>query len=126
MMVAMFLSAPPHWRVAAVQRPCSGQGSQTSEDTKNRYFPVEEAQITQNQLLKWCGKGDQVERVSVNTEALKRKAYEAVQQTPPDFRSFATKLIRRAIFGGKCAAAFIAVDNDVLGVPKLSIIELLR
>ncbi|KAJ5690868.1 oxidoreductase CipA [Penicillium macrosclerotiorum] len=88
------------------------------EQTKNRHIYVAEANVTQNQLLNWSGKGDQLERTPVKTEDLEKQAYEALQQSPPDIPTFARNLIRRAIFGGKYGTHFTKVDNEIVGVSQ--------
>ncbi|KAJ5894877.1 oxidoreductase CipA [Penicillium taxi] len=89
------------------------------EETKNRHVYVSEADVTQNQLLEWSGNADKIERQPVKTEDLETQAYEAVKQSPPDFGTFASNLIRRAVYGGEKYNSFFAKpDNEVLGVPK--------
>lgn len=90
------------------------------EETKNRQVFVEEVQFTQNQLLKLSGNGDKIQQEAVKTEDLEKQAYEALKQSPPDGRTFATNLILRAIYGSNYGNLFTKTDNELLGVQKLS------
>ncbi|KAJ5584803.1 oxidoreductase CipA [Penicillium hispanicum] len=99
------------------------------DETKNRYVHVSEAEVTQNQLLQWSGKGDQIQREPVATADLEKQAYEVVKQSPPDFGTFAVNLIKRAVFAKDYGGAFTNTDIELLGIPKLSeaqIIELVK
>lgn len=96
------------------------------EETKNRYVYVSEAEVTQNQLVLLSNRGDQIQRVQVNTEDLEAQAYDAIKQTPPDFYTFAVNLLWRATYGGKFGALFQKTDNDLVGIKKLSELELSR
>lgn len=90
------------------------------EETKNRLVYVAEVEYTQNQLLKLSGNGDKIQREEVKTEDLEKQAYEALKDSPPDGRKFATNLILRAVYGGKYGAQFTKTDNELLGIQKLS------
>jgi uncharacterized protein YbjT (DUF2867 family) len=90
------------------------------EETRNRHVFVEEVQFTQNQLLKLSGNEGKIQREAVKTEDLEKQAYEALKQSPPDGRTFATSLILRAVYGGNYGALFTKTDNELLGVEKLS------
>jgi hypothetical protein len=90
------------------------------EETKNRHVFVEEVQFTQNLLLKLSGNGDRIQREDVKTEDVEKQAYEALKQSPPDGRTFATNLILRAIYGDGYGTLFTKADNELLGVEKLS------
>lgn len=90
-------------------------------ETRNRHVYVAEAEVTQNQLVRWSGKADQLQFQQVKTDDLEREAYEAVKQPTPDFSLFALNLVRRAIFGGeKYGSRFTKVDNELLGIERLS------
>ncbi|OAA36318.1 oxidoreductase CipA-like protein [Beauveria brongniartii RCEF 3172] len=97
-----------------------------AEKTKNRYVYAEEARVTQNQLLNWSGKSDQFEPVFAKTEDLEREGFEAFHQSSVDWKNYTPQLIRRAVFGGKFGTAFTKVDNEVLGLSKLSESDLIR
>ncbi|KAM0740681.1 hypothetical protein ACQRIT_005865 [Beauveria bassiana] len=97
-----------------------------AEETKNRHVYAEEARVTQNQLLNWSGKNDQIERVFVKTEDLEREGFEAFHHSSEDWKEYAAKLIRRAVFGGNFGTAFTKVDNEILGLSKLSESDLVR
>lgn len=90
------------------------------DETKNRHVFVADVQFTQNQLLDLSGNGDKIQRENVKTEDVEKQAYEALKQSPPDGRTFATNLILRAVYGGKYGALFTKTDNELLGVQKLS------
>lgn len=90
------------------------------EETKNRSVFVSDVQFTQNQLLELSGNADKIQREDVKTEDVEKQAYEALEQSPPDGRAFATNLILRAVYGGKYGALFSKTDNELLGVQKLS------
>ncbi|KAJ5184059.1 oxidoreductase CipA [Penicillium capsulatum] len=90
-------------------------------ETNNRHVYVAEAEVTQNQILQLSGRAEQLQLEQLTTDDLERKAYEAVKQPTPDFRLFAVNLIRRSVFGGdRYGGRFAKVDNELLGVDKLS------
>ncbi|CAI7596251.1 unnamed protein product [Penicillium manginii] len=93
---------------------------QNFDETKNRPVYVAETVFTQNKLLEWSGKADQIEKIHVATDQLEQKAFEAIKQPTPDGATFARNLILRAIFGGKYGAHFSKTDNELLGVKELS------
>lgn len=98
-------------------------------ETQNRHVYVADAEVTQNQILRWSGKEDLIERVPVKTEDLELEAYEIVKQPNPDFGKFAVNLITRAIFGGKFGGRFARTDNELLGVSRLTeaqIVEIVK
>jgi len=90
------------------------------EETQNRHVYVSEAEVTQNQLLGLADPEQKLQPQPVQTEELERQAYEAVKQPTPDLRIFAVNLIRRAIFGSKYGSLFTTIDNELLGVQRLS------
>ncbi|KAJ6071024.1 oxidoreductase CipA [Penicillium canescens] len=90
------------------------------KETKNRHVFVAEVEYTQNQLLKLLGNGDKIKREAINTDDLEQQAYAALKQSPPDGIAFATKLILRAVYGGKFGSLFTKTDNELLGIRKLS------
>ncbi|KAJ5097870.1 oxidoreductase CipA [Penicillium argentinense] len=89
-------------------------------ETKNRYVYIAEAEVTQNKLLEWSGKADQIEKEAFKSEDLEQQAYGALKQPIPDPRTFARNLILRAIYGSKFGGKFTQVDNELLGVRTLS------
>ena len=93
---------------------------QHPDETKNRVVYVAEAEVTQNKLLQWSGKADQIQREPVTTEDLEKQAYEAVNQSPPDYKTFAVNLIKRAIFDSQYGTLFTKLDNELLGIRKLT------
>lgn len=95
-----------------------------TDETKNRHVYVSEADVTQHQLLSFIDQEKKLQPQHVQTEDLEKQAYEAVKQPTPDLRTFATNLIRRAIFGGKFGSSFTTVDNELLGVKRLSDVEI--
>ncbi|KAF7586792.1 hypothetical protein BBP40_008338 [Aspergillus hancockii] len=94
------------------------------KETKNRHVFIAEIEYTQNQLLKLSGNRDKIQREPVNTDDLEQQAYAALNQTPPDGIAFTTKLILRAVYGGKFGTLFTKTDNELLGIRKLSESEL--
>lgn len=109
--------------LAGVGRAVAGV-LQKPDETKNRPVYVAETVFTQNKLLEWSGKADKIEKISVPTEELEKKAYEAIKQPTPDGATFARNLILRAIFGGKFGAHFSKTDNELLRLKELSESEL--
>ena len=90
------------------------------DQTKNCHVYVSEADVMQNQLLSFIDREKKPGPEAVQTDDLEKQAYEAVKQPTPDLSTFALNLIRRAIFGGKFGSLFATVDNDLLGVNRLS------
>ncbi|KAJ5227626.1 oxidoreductase CipA [Penicillium citrinum] len=105
--------------LAGIGRAVAGT-LQKAEETKNRHVYTANVQFTQNQVLQWSGKSDQIEKIPVKTEDLEAKAYEAIKQPTPDPHTFAKNLILRAIFGGKFGGHFAKTDNELLGLKELS------
>lgn len=100
-----------------------------AEETKNRPVFIQDVEFTQNQLLKLSGNGDNIQREAVRTEDLEKQAYEALKQSPPDGRKFATSLILRAVYGADYGTHFTKTDNELLGIQQLSeseVAELLK
>ena len=95
------------------------------EETKNRYVYVSQANITQNKIIEWAGKSDQLVREHKQTIDLERKAYEPLERTPPDVRAVGGNFIRRAIYHPSYGCLFPQVDNDLLGLPTFSESEII-
>ncbi|KAJ5712420.1 oxidoreductase CipA [Penicillium malachiteum] len=100
-----------------------------SKETNNRHVYIASTTLTQNQLIEWAEKSDQLQREFVHTADLEEQAYKALKQTPPDAETSMLNLIRCAIFDPRYRSAFSKVDNELLGVPvlpKSEIVEILQ
>lgn len=93
---------------------------QHTEETKNRHVRVADAEVTQHEILQWSGKAGELKEQHVSLEELEQSAYAGLKQTPPDHRAFAQGLILRAIFDPACGSHFKELDNDLLGISKLT------
>ncbi|KAJ5329790.1 hypothetical protein N7541_005574 [Penicillium brevicompactum] len=92
--------------------------------TKNTVVYVEEARVSQKELLRLSGKTLDTEVVA--TADLEKAAYEELQKPSPNPAIFATSFIRRAIFGEGFGSLFDTskLSNDLFGLKHLSEEEL--
>lgn len=94
------------------------------EATKNSTIYIEEARVTQNELLELSGKS--IETNVVNTIDLEQEAFAELAKPAPNPVIFVTKFILRAIFGEGFGSLFDSekVSNDLFGLKTLSKEEL--
>ncbi|KAJ5616776.1 hypothetical protein N7537_001890 [Penicillium hordei] len=90
------------------------------ETTKNSTIYINEARITQNELLELSGKS--IETNIVKTTDLEQEAFAELAKPAPNPGIFATKFILRAIFGEGFGTLFDSekVSNDLFGLKILS------
>ncbi|KAJ9488547.1 hypothetical protein VN97_g4760 [Penicillium thymicola] len=94
------------------------------EATKNSTIYIDEARVTQNELLKLSGKS--IETNVVKTTDLEQEAFDELAKPDPNPAIFATKFILRVIFGEGFGSLFDSekVSNDLFGLKTLSKEEL--
>ncbi|KAJ5978195.1 hypothetical protein N7501_001537 [Penicillium viridicatum] len=94
------------------------------EATKNSTLYINEARITQNELLELSGKN--IETNVVKTTDLEQDAFAELGKPAPNPEIFVPKFILRAIFGEGFGSLFDSekLSNDLLGVKTLSKEEL--
>lgn len=92
--------------------------------TKNTAVYVEEARVSQRELLRLSGKSLDTEVVA--TADLEKEGYEELQKPSPNPAVFATHFIRRGIFGEGFGSLFDTskLSNDLFGLKHLSEEEL--
>lgn len=90
------------------------------EATKNSTIYINEARVTQNELLELSGKS--IETNVVKTTDLEQEAFAELAKPSPNPAIFATKFILRAIFGEGFGSLFDSekVSNDLFGLKTLS------
>ncbi|KAK3627252.1 hypothetical protein LTR56_019352 [Elasticomyces elasticus] len=92
------------------------------EETKNRAVRLNDAVVTQNQLLAYAKKyagEDGWEVVEVNGEAMEKEAYANLKTTPEDPNGYLLHFIKRAIYGAEFGGNFEHNnDNEVLGLKQ--------
>lgn len=88
--------------------------------TKNKTVYISEAEVTQNQLLKFSNK--QLATKSVSTEQLEKDGFAELEKSSPNVPLLATNFLRRAIFGDGYGGHFPAqnLSNKLLGVGRLT------
>ncbi|KUM61107.1 hypothetical protein ACN42_g6008 [Penicillium freii] len=94
------------------------------EATKNSTLYINEARVTQNELLEFSGKS--IETNVVKTTDLEQDAFAELAKPAPNPEIFVPKFILRAIFGERFGSLFDSekLSNDLLGVKTLSKEEL--
>ncbi|CAI7589786.1 unnamed protein product [Penicillium viridicatum] len=94
------------------------------EATKNSTLYINEARVTQNELLELSGKS--IETNVVKTTDLEQDAFAELGKPAPNPEIFVPKFILRAIFGEGFGSLFDSekLSNDLLGVKTLSKEEL--
>ncbi|KAJ5399676.1 hypothetical protein N7465_010165 [Penicillium sp. CMV-2018d] len=94
------------------------------EATKNSTLYINEARVTQNELLELSGKN--IETNVVKTTDLEQDAFAELAKPAPNPEIFVPKFILRAIFGEGFGSLFDSekLSNDLLGVKTLSKEEL--
>jgi hypothetical protein len=92
--------------------------------TKNTVVYVDEARLTQKELLQLSGKS--IDTQNVPTADLEKEAFEELGKPSPNPAVFATRFILRAIFGEGFGSLFDPkkVSNDLFGLKPLSQEEL--
>ncbi|KGO74774.1 hypothetical protein PITC_083830 [Penicillium italicum] len=92
--------------------------------TKNLAVYIEEARVTQNELLELSGKS--IETNVLKTTDLEQEAFAELAKPSPNPAIFASKFILRAIFGEGFGTLFDSdkVSNDLFGLKLLSKEEL--
>ncbi|KAJ5383934.1 hypothetical protein N7517_001845 [Penicillium concentricum] len=90
------------------------------EATKNSTIYINEARVTQKELLELSGKS--VETKVVSTTDLEKEAYAELAKPSPNPAIFAGKFILRSIFGEGHGSLFDAekLSNDLFGLKTLS------
>lgn len=88
--------------------------------TKNSTIYINEARVTQNELLELSGKS--IETNVVKTTDLEQEAFAELAKPSPNPAIFATKFLLRAIFGEGFGSLFDSekVCNDLFGLKTLS------
>lgn len=94
------------------------------EATKNSTIYIDEARVTQNELLELSGKS--LETKIVQTSDLEQEAFAELAKPAPNPAIFAPKFILRTIFGEGFNSLFDSekVSNDLFGLKTLSKEEL--
>lgn len=94
------------------------------EATKNSTIYIDEARVTQNELLELSGKS--LETKIVQTSDLEQEAFAELAKPAPNPALFAPKFILRTIFGEGFNSLFDSekVSNDLFGLKTLSKEEL--
>ncbi|OQE46426.1 hypothetical protein PENCOP_c001G03715 [Penicillium coprophilum] len=90
------------------------------EATKNSTVYINEARVTQNELLELSGKS--IGTKIVHTTDLEKEAYAELAKPAPNPEIFATKFILRGIFGEGHGSLFDSekLSNDLFGLKTLS------
>ncbi|KAJ5513556.1 hypothetical protein N7463_003108 [Penicillium fimorum] len=90
------------------------------EATKNSTVYINEASVTQNELLELSGKS--IETKIVSTTDLEQEAYAELAKPAPNPAIFGAKFVLRVIFGEGYGSLFDSekVSNDLFGLKTLS------
>ncbi|KAI9790636.1 MAG: hypothetical protein M1816_004969 [Peltula sp. TS41687] len=95
------------------------------EETKNRAVAIQEALVSQKQLLKIAQKitnttDDQWEIKVTETAPLEEAAYEELKKESPNALLWIYNLIKRAVFAEGYGGRFDKVDNELLGLKEFT------
>lgn len=99
------------------------------EETKNQPVRVQDAAITQRQLLKIAQKvtgttEDQWQITVTETAPLEAEAYEELKKESPNHMLWPYNFIKRAVFAEGYGGRFNKVDNELLGLKEMTDDEL--
>ena len=97
------------------------------EETKNRAVYIQDTAITMKQLVSYAQKATSKmnwDISTMDTQVLEKDAYAELGLPKPDPHKFVLPFIKCSIWGAEFGCHFDNVDNELLGIPQMSEIEI--